>query len=235
MQSCLNCSFLQTKYPFADDAISRLYSDYRSDSYNRERIFYEPDYANYAVLVGPYTEGNLERIPALTAWIRRHLDLTGASMLDYGGADGKYLPAFDGSKFVYEISDIAPEAGVTRISSAAHLESYDYVQLSHVLEHVTHPLLMVREVAKTVRAGGHLLIEVPQDLASNLIADIQRGASSDTLSIHEHINQYSVAAVAALVQAAGLEVVALEPIPVKTPWSSQDFIRCLAQRSPAAS
>lgn len=116
MQSCLNCSFLQTKYPFADDAISRLYSDYRSDSYNRERIFYEPDYANYAVLVGPYTEGNLERIPALTAWIRRHLDLTGASMLDYGGADGKYLPAFDGSKFVYEISDIAPEAGVTRIS-----------------------------------------------------------------------------------------------------------------------
>jgi len=29
VQSCQNCSFIQTKFPFADDAISRLYVDYR--------------------------------------------------------------------------------------------------------------------------------------------------------------------------------------------------------------
>ena len=48
LQSCLNCSFIQTKFPFTEEGIGRLYSDYRSDSYNSERCHYEPSSAKYA-------------------------------------------------------------------------------------------------------------------------------------------------------------------------------------------
>jgi len=38
MQVCERCSFILTKRAFQEDAISNLYVDYRSDSYNQERI-----------------------------------------------------------------------------------------------------------------------------------------------------------------------------------------------------
>jgi hypothetical protein len=34
MQVCRECSFVQTKHPFTDEALGRLYADYRSASYN---------------------------------------------------------------------------------------------------------------------------------------------------------------------------------------------------------
>src|ERR1700693_3418683 len=37
IEICTSCSFIQTKIPFLEQAIGRLYTDYRSDSYNRER------------------------------------------------------------------------------------------------------------------------------------------------------------------------------------------------------
>ena len=61
LQSCLNCSFVQTKFPFSDEAIGRLYEDYRSDSYNRERSHYEPTYAAVANSIGSHTEAGLDR------------------------------------------------------------------------------------------------------------------------------------------------------------------------------
>ena len=67
LQSCQNCSFIQTKVPFADDAISRLYVDYRSDTYNNERCRYEPTYANIQSTIGQHTESGIGRIEALTA------------------------------------------------------------------------------------------------------------------------------------------------------------------------
>src|SRR5882757_7991949 len=147
LQSCLNCSFLQTKFPFSEEGIARLYSDYRSDSYNKERSSYEPSYAALADHVGQHKENGLDRISALTKWLENKVSLNGASMLDYGGANGQFLPSFQGEKFVFEISDIEPYQGVTRISDSSLLNTYSYIQLAHVLEHVTEPLQMVKSVA----------------------------------------------------------------------------------------
>ena len=73
MQLCSRCSFLQTKQPFAEEAINRLYLDYRSASYNRERIEYEPSYAAIAEQVGQ-DETELEvRVSAATAFIRKNV------------------------------------------------------------------------------------------------------------------------------------------------------------------
>ncbi|HZY60896.1 MAG TPA: class I SAM-dependent methyltransferase [Edaphobacter sp.] len=230
LQSCLNCSFIQTKYAFPDDALGNLYVDYRAKSYNQERSHYEPGYAQIAEQVGTHTEGGLNRVEALTNWLTSKVTLNACPILDYGGADGKFLPDLPCSKFVYEISNIEPVPGVTRIAKEADLQQYDYVQLSHVLEHVPQPLQMTRHVASFIKPGGYLLVEVPQDLDTNVLQQLQSGDTDHSITIHEHINFYSLLAIQKLLEGTGLEIIALDAIPVKTAITGQFFIRGLARR-----
>jgi hypothetical protein len=231
LQSCLNCSFVQTKFPFPEEGIARLYSDYRADSYNKERCYYEPSYAAVAHHVGHLKEGGLDRISALTKWLENRVSLNGASMLDYGGANGQFLPSFPGDKYVFEISDIEPYQGVTRISDSSLLDTYSYIQLSHVLEHVPEPLQMVKSVAAYLAENGYLLIEVPQDYSTDLLKQLQTRGADRNITVHEHINNYCVLSVQKLIEAAGLELVAVEAVAVESTVAKQDFIRALA-RSP---
>lgn len=230
LQSCQACSFVQTRFPFPEDGIRRLYADYRSESYNRERSHYEPTYTVVADQVGNYAESSLNRVDAITEWITSKINLDGASLLDYGGADGRFLPNVPGRKFVYEISDIEPAAGVERISNQSDLQSYGYVQLSHVLEHVSEPLQMVHHVAGLIQPGGYLLLEVPQDVDSAILQQLQAGIADCSITIHEHVNLYSLPALRGLMHAAGLEIIALEEVPVETPLCKQIFVRGLALR-----
>lgn len=229
LQSCLNCSFLQTKFPFTEEGIARLYSDYRSDSYNKERSFYEPSYAAVVGEVGQYREGGLDRVGALTKWLENKVSLNGASMLDYGGANGQFLPSFPGEKYVFEISDIEPYQGVTRISDSSLLNAYSYIQLAHVLEHVTEPLQMVKSVAAYLANNGCLLIEVPQDHSTDFLKRLQTRGADRNITVHEHINNYCALSVQKLIEAAGLELVAIEAVAVESPIAKQEFIRALAK------
>ena len=229
LQSCLNCSFVQTKFPFPEEGIARLYSDYRSDSYNKERCYYEPSYAAVVHHVGHLKEGGLDRISALTKWLENRVSLNGASMLDYGGANGQFLPSFPGDKYVFEISDIEPYQGVTRISDSSLLDTYSYIQLSHVLEHVPEPLQMVKSVAAYLTKNGYLLIEVPQDYSTDFLKQLQTRGADRNITVHEHINNYCVLSVQKLIETAGLELVAVEAVAVESPVAKQDFIRALAK------
>jgi SAM-dependent methyltransferase len=221
---------VQTKFPFAEEEIACLYSDYRSDSYNRERSRYEPSYAAIADKIGPYRAGDLDRVSAMTQWLKSKVNLSGRSMLDFGGADGQFLPAIEGDKYVFEVSEIEPMQGVVRISDESLLRTYSYIQLSHVLEHVTQPLEMVKQVSRYLAEDGCLLIEVPQDIGTTLLEQLQAGRIGSFIAIHEHINLYSLLAVQKLILAAGLEIISVEAFPVVSPVAKQDFIHALARR-----
>ncbi|MEO6815771.1 MAG: class I SAM-dependent methyltransferase [Edaphobacter sp.] len=229
MQSCLNCSFVQSKFSFPEEGISRLYSDYRSDSYNKERCFYEPSYTALANQVGQHTENGQDRISALTTWLESRVSLSGISMLDYGGANGQFLPAIQGDKYVFEISDIEPFSGVTRISDASLLQNYTYIQLSHVLEHVNEPLNMVKQVASYLAKDGYLLVEVPQDHSTEFLKHLQTDSVTDNVGVHEHINNYCELSVQKLIESAGLQLISIEAVPVESPIAKQKFIRALAK------
>ncbi|GGG81488.1 class I SAM-dependent methyltransferase [Edaphobacter dinghuensis] len=229
MQSCLNCSFVQSKFPFPEEGLARLYADYRSDSYNKERCHYEPYYAAIANQIGQHTERGLDRITALTKWLESRVNLSEASMLDYGGANGQFLPNVPGEKYVFEISDIEPYAGVIRIADASQLQTYSYIQLSHVLEHVNEPLIMVRQVAAFLAKDGYLLIEVPQDSSSDFLKRLQTGDLNCDVGVHEHINNYCELSVQKLIEAAGLQLISIEAVPVENPSAKQNFIRALAK------
>lgn len=234
MQLCKNCFFIQTKVPFHDDDIMRLYLDYRSPSYNRERILYEPEYARIVSEVGCGQTEIGGRKSALAAFLRKALQTTdGCTILDYGGADGRFIPDIPGSKFVYEISNIDPVPGVTRIRSESELGTYFIVLLAHVTEHVPHPLNLVRKLSAYVEPGGYLYIETPQEISDEQRADLQRSALRLNIGIHEHINYYCVPAVTALLEAAGFKVVAIESTRVDVGWAKSVHIRALG-RKPAA-
>ena len=231
MQLCMHCFFIQTKTPFRDEDLMRLYLDYRSPSYNRERIYFEPEYAGIAAEVGQSETELSVRRSALSTFLRKGLQTSDAhTVLDYGGADGRFIPDIPGSKFVYEISSMDPVPGVTRIKSESELGTYSIVLFAHVTEHVTHPLRLVRKLSAYVEPGGYLYIETPQEISDQQRAELQHSAPRWNIGIHEHINYYCVPAVAALLEAAGFAVVAIESSPVDVGWAKSVHIRALGRK-----
>ena len=231
MQLCSRCFFIQTRTPFHDEDIMRLYLDYRSPSYNRERVLYEPSYASIAESVGQHGLEIQSRTAALKGFLNENLTINCAStILDYGGSDGKFIPDIPGKKFVYEISDIDPIPDVTRIESESDLGQYSLVLLAHVIEHVTHPLDLVRKVASHVEPGGYLYIETPQEITDDDRNRFLHGALPFDIAIHEHINSYCKPAVTGLLESAGLNIVAVQTGQVDVGWAQSVHIRALGRK-----
>jgi hypothetical protein len=231
IEICTSCSFVQTKRPFPDEAIGRLYTDYRSHSYNQERIRYEPEYASIAPQVGNCAQELQTRKVSLSQWLTGKFNVErNFSMLDYGGADGRFLPDLPGEKYVFDISDIAPAEGIKRIRGESELSSYSYVQLAHILEHVSYPLILTRKAASFLKDSGYLYIEVPQELTDEAMSQLASRHNTVRLPIHEHINQYSVRAVTELLGSAGLTVVAVQTDVTDLGWNKGTIIRALGRK-----
>jgi hypothetical protein len=231
MQVCLICSFVQTKHAFSDEALGRLYADYRSASYNEERIRYEPTYENWAKQVGKGDQEVETRVGGLTAWLADKIEPgENFSMLDFGGSNGRFLPKLAGERFVFEISDIRPLDGIVKITSEGDLATYSYVQIAHVLEHVAEPLALLKHVSEFVKPAGYLYIEVPQELTDIQISELKNGASRHLLPIHEHINYLSIGSVTRLAEAAGLELAYIDSTKVDLGWITGTHVRALCRR-----
>lgn len=224
MQVCRTCSFVQTKFPFSDGDISRLYYDYRSASYNAERISYEPSYAEPAKHTG-IDQGEADaRVRDLTRFLGDFISPgDGFTMLDYGGADGRYLPNISGKKYLYELSQITPQEGVTRVGE---LGTYSYLQMSHVLEHSPNPLGMLVSLLPHVDVGGYVYVEVPQDLSDEQLKQLP-----PVISVHEHINYYCVRSVKHLFQSASIRPIAIEGCIEDLGWTTARIIRALGQKN----
>ena len=64
--------------------------------------------------------------------------------------------------FVFDISGVEPEPGVVSIDAASlAARDFDLVLLCEVLEHVSDPMRVLREVTDHVRPGGLLYVTVP--------------------------------------------------------------------------
>jgi hypothetical protein len=231
MQTCRLCRFVQAERPFRDEDLMRLYADYRSDTYNDERIRFEPTYAEWAGHVGYDAQEVQSRRNALDKLLRASLpDTSFRTILDYGGSDGRFIPDLPGSKFVFEISHVEPVPGVTRIVQEKDLGKYSLVLLAHVIEHVSHPLALIRSVSQYIEPGGYLYIETPQELPDPTLDQMRDGTASPPLVIHEHINFYSSSAVRCLLESAGLELTAIEKGEVQLGWSTGIHLRAIARK-----
>jgi SAM-dependent methyltransferase len=166
---CARCGlrFFDRRFDAAETG--RLYAGYRGEAYFRARhraeFWYTRRLNDGMGSVPELVEGRRRR---LAAFLGPHLDPRQAQerrILDFGGDSGQMIPeAFGTTRFVFEVSDVPPVAGVTRISDEGGLEpgGYDLVLLCHVLEHSGDPAGLIRHLKGLLRPGtGLLYIEVP--------------------------------------------------------------------------
>jgi 2-polyprenyl-3-methyl-5-hydroxy-6-metoxy-1,4-benzoquinol methylase len=214
-------------------------------------MVYAPEYADPDVIyVDGYMEGNgifgLDiNNPVFQRWLRsvglRRVDMiekvTGGpgTLLDVGCGSGELLEAardrgWDvvGVEVVEQSVDAARKRGID-VKHGLLQESglperhYDVVSAFHVLEHMSEGTDFLKLLARWVRPGGYLCIEVP-----NWHSFARRNTGDQWIHLRalEHIAHYEPKTLTATLQRAGLE-----PTLVRTAtylWSEQSLDQSLA-------
>jgi hypothetical protein len=239
---CTNCHGLTPAHEFSFNDLMPLYADYRSASYNSDRISVEPGYAALAPRVGADAREVESRNAGVVRFVLPHLPSTpqsGARALDLGGSDGRFIPpeliARHSPTHVVDTSDAAIEPslaarGVQKVR-APDVGGYDLVMCMHVLEHVGYPRNFVIDAMQSLLVGGLLYLEIPLELDPQTSAQFAARTVDRTITFHEHINQFDTRSLAQLVASIeGLELVANEAADLDCGWTKVRVGRALARR-----
>lgn len=165
---CGRCSFRFFDVRLEPAEVERLYSGYRGERYFAERNRWEFWYSRKVNDgIGGDPEEIAHRVTALERMVQPHVDLAAIqSVLDYGGDRGQFIPPSLGrNKFVYELSDAAPESGVTRIGSESELlgMKFDFIMAAGVLEHCSDPAAVLEQLRSLLNPGAILCVGVPYE------------------------------------------------------------------------
>lgn len=154
---CNNCGFIRH---------SPRPTEQEMDKYRGRRDF---------DIVGAKPGTDLDMISIRSAlhfdYLNRNIDLGKVkTVLDYGGTDGSMLRIFAENKFQCYLVDYCPyhipevnKIGKT-VYDIAEDDKFDLIICSHVLEHVTDPRKVVKELMKHLTDTGILFIELPMEL-----------------------------------------------------------------------
>ena len=194
-----------------------LYRDYRSETYNKDRISVEPSYARIAKDVGSNSLEIANRNAAVDRFLGRNArHFSGGEMIDYGGSDGRFIPSFAYAQFecidIYDASDAALHRSVdtrkVKRIAVPRPGAYRFLTCMHVLEHVGNPREVVGELARFLELGGLVYIEVPLELSKSIRDAFEQKIIDPPIIIHEHVNILDRTSVRALIQSVdGLELV----------------------------
>lgn len=225
---CKECSFVGPSQVYPLHQLIGLYRDYRSDSYNRDRCSVEPTYEAIMHLVGKCQEEIDSRMAHLDGIIDSLLDCGSIqTVLDWGGGEGRFVPTSLRAKTVTVLDYSTEELSDSAFLRVDHLNSdqkFDYIQICHVLEHVSEPRTLMLEVVSHLNAKGYVYVELPQDRSSE---DLQRFVSCPFdmyHGIHEHLNLYSQAALEKLGLSLGLKCVHLGSYQLDFGWINGSII-----------
>ena len=147
-----------------------------------------------------------------------------STLVEIGCGDGALLaelagrglaPVLDGFELSPPAAELARARGVARrlevfdgVDVPAEDGAYELAILSHVLEHVPEPMVLLREAARVAPA---VLIEVPLEANRSAAREEKREEAARI----GHVQVFDRAAVHALIRVAGLQVVAelSDPLP----------------------
>jgi SAM-dependent methyltransferase len=154
-------------------------------------------------------------------------------MLDVGCGDGWMLDLYriasprpiatHGVDFNAEVCDVARSYGHTvycsRFEDLDLAGRFDIVNLSHVIEHVSDPLLIARKSREVLRPGGLFVLETPN--TDTLDGKWFETGNWGAYHVPRHWNLFNPATLRQLGEKAGLEFVEVtfNPAPVHWVWS----------------
>jgi SAM-dependent methyltransferase len=145
-------------------------------------------------------------LDALAPYVPVHAPPAGARVIDFGCGEGKFLDRLQSAgwqTFGIEPSTSVPFQRHGRLDQPPQDASFDFAILHHVLEHVTHPLDILRQLAGAVREGGMLLVGVPA-----LDTLPQHGDFKYCVDGRNHLMAYSRRCLTGLLARAGFVTVA---------------------------
>lgn len=211
---CINCDFIFQANIFNEIGMKLLYDKWIDPQATLER---------HKKLNLP-TKQSLEHTQRLNLILRCFSDTPNIEVLDWGGGFGD----FSAMAKICGVNITALEFSDER---AAHLESreipalridelqqkhYHFINLNQVLEHVTEPVGLLREIRKFMRDDGILYVSVPKcDQAERLLrSGILSQKTFDCLS-PQHINAFTNKTLKMACNNAGFKVLfAVNPRPV---------------------
>lgn len=186
--TCQKCGFVFCDIRFDDDEMHRLYNDYRGEEYTAQRERYEPGYTERN---NKLNSGH-KHIQKVEEFIRPYIE-TPLHILDFGGDTGINTP-FQREAEIHHIYDIGTKPVVDGAVKVTELQqNYNLIVCAHVLEHLPHPADTLWEIVQILGAGL-LYIEVPYENTNN------------KRHWHEHINCFTIRAMAHLLLRCGLRV-----------------------------
>lgn len=224
---CTDCGFVCPNYNYDDSQLFGLYEDYRSDSYDSEREFFEPQYKNIQSLVGKSGIEINNRLNNMSNLISKYVELQSIeTVLDWGG-EGKFIPKELRNKkvFILDVSnELLADNTFIRIKQPAADEKFDFIQICHVLEHLPSPRDFLRNVLSYLKIGGYLYLEVPQDRTEEDIQRFVKANPNVSHKIHEHLNLYSTQSIKALANSLDLKELVVEKNKIDIEWMELNII-----------
>ena len=235
---CKNCTFLSTYQEISEELLTSLYVDYRTSTYNQDRDRHEPGYAQ---TIAPHVGSLLEAVKRNLSLNLYFKDLENKGLLtlanykkilDWGGADGRFLPDLPiaAEKYVFEVSDCSPVPGVERIEATPDRPVFDYIQIAHVLEHISNPASFIKKPLANLAPGGILYLEVPMEVDPSCFLE-QVETHKFPFFVHEHINKYTPKSLENLALSNGLKVLDTRLDIVELAYAKVDIIRLVATKT----
>lgn len=199
---CGQCDLAFFQRRLTDDEAKRLYTNYRGEEYNRERLKLEPGYERF---MGPFEDPlsfiYTERIRDYVDFIDVFPEIESARhILDFGGDGSIPKRVFPGARIA--IDDLS--AGSTETNAT----QYDLVFASNVFEHISDPAPVLKKLVERIEPEGMLFIDVPGHAQASLRESIlwQEKHGGELFEMHEHITHFSKRSLRLLVEAAGMTV-----------------------------
>lgn len=249
---CDSCGFAFYNPRLDGNDLQRLYSNYRSDEYQRMRFASEVWYTKKFNFDLASPKSYEERRRQLAGVLRSHIGGRKIKrILDHGGDRGDLVAGLydDAEAFVYDISGVTATAGVTAISEPASCKA-DLIINSNVLEHVGFPQVIVREILAASPPGGLVYLEVPCETPIGVKRIARRTAQiaitallrprvgisilrpSSLYMMHEHINYFKPETLVALMKSAAGNVIGFGSYPISGRAGSGRMAWCLGGKNP---
>ena len=156
---CLFCEFGFFDLRYTPTEMTSIYSDYRGVKYAQVRNRWEPWYSHDFNSAHDSVSWSDMRKKSLETFLGKYLSSTPKSIVDVGGDRGQYIPDLGSNKlYVLEASNKALLPGIERVGTLNEVSEIGLIIYSHVLEHVSEPLIELKEL---LEKSKFVYVEVP--------------------------------------------------------------------------